>query len=108
MGFRLRWLNRLAVADALVQANGFCGWLDAQLIFQRTLAGLELRQGSRALTAEGQQAHELAVGVFLPGLEGKPSAGTSNGFFVFPILPKIVASWLKTVETFVCNPSLTT
>ena len=57
----------LSIADALVEGRRFRPWLDAQFLLQRTLTGLVLGQGSAPLVVQGQKAHQLAVGLLLPG-----------------------------------------
>jgi hypothetical protein len=50
-----------------IQRRGFRTWLNAQFFDQATTAGVILGQGSAPPTTQGQQTHELLVGLFLPG-----------------------------------------
>ena len=62
--------GEIATADALIQPLRLFPRLDVQCLAQRTAAGLILGQGRAALAAQGQQAHQHPVRLFLPGRQG--------------------------------------
>ena len=83
MRFRLRC--DLAGQNALIKLIRLRRGLDAQLPVQGLAESLILGQGSRSLAGDGQQIHQLLVGILLPGLDLYLLPGVAQGAFVGPL-----------------------
>ena len=80
----------ITIADAFVELDGLILRLDAQLLLQTAATGLVLDQGSGAFSAESQQAHQAALGSFLPGFQLHLAAGILAGLLeVAALLPGV-------------------
>ena len=67
----------ISIPDAPVKLRRLFRRLDVQLLLERAAAGLVLGQGGGALPIQGQEAHQGAVGLLLPGspLDEPPGTG---------------------------------
>ena len=62
-------LVRAEMEDGLVEGSGFLPRFDAQLLSQGPAARRVLGQRGAALPVEGQQAHQVAVVLLVPGFK---------------------------------------
>jgi hypothetical protein len=73
----------VAALNGGVEVSGGLLGGHAQLVVQHYDTLLELAQGGGALAGPGIEAHELAVGSFVQGVEGQLVAGKGQGGFEF-------------------------
>src|SRR5258706_14460818 len=76
-----------ACPDALVQCGRLRRRLHAEFVGQDAAAALVLRQRRAAFAAEGEPAHQLAMGLLTPGVERELLPGGAAGLGVSPAPP---------------------
>jgi len=66
----------------LVEGGGFGLGVDAQFVGEELFADLELGQGSAALSAQREEAHQLALAVLAPGVQLHQPPGVGQAALV--------------------------
>ena len=90
--------DQLAIANRLVQQDGFSRGDDVQLGGQHSAAGLELRERGRTVASECEHAHQLLVGLFLPRLALDLPLGVMPGLFVVALPLEVIRQAAQRVE----------